>query len=419
MDVGIDDLHAYGCEAALDIRLLFEHRGLDTRRFENLMMLAKSVGMPFEDPVTHAVNAAWPIVSALPAEQRECIELLITASESGLDFGKSLSTYIHDQLRLSRRCRVIEIKQACYAATAALQLAASYVRSHAHAGYAPKVLIIATDVARSAAKHTYAEPSQGAAAVAMLVARDPAVLNLDFGASGFHSFEVMDTCRPTPEIESGDPDLSLLTYLECLDACYRNYCTVVPDADVMGTFDHLLFHAPFPGMVRGAHRQLLRKFASRDAALAADADFQRRVAPSLEHVRQVGNVYSASVYLGLLSLLELAPIEREERVGLFSYGSGCSAEWFSGVVNPRGAQLVRSRPLRPVLESRYRLDMEEYDRLLDANARLTFGTRDFEVQLDGCEAVFEQQFRKRRRLMLRRVRDYHREYVWSDEQVFV
>src|SRR6185436_9053818 len=122
---------------------------------------------------------------------------------------------------LSRRCRQFEVKQACYAGTAGLQMAAAWLA----AGLAPgaKALIVATDVAGAAAKHTYAEPSQGTGAVAMLVSETPHILALDLGANGYHSYEVMDTCRPAVRLETGDPDLSLLSYLDCLEHSYADY----------------------------------------------------------------------------------------------------------------------------------------------------------------------------------------------------
>src|SRR5215217_5996422 len=98
--VGIEALHVYAGVASLDSRVLAEHRGLDLRRFDNLMMREKSVALPSEDPVSFAVNAAKPVVDALAPAEKDAIELLITCSESGIDFGKSISTYVHDHLGL-------------------------------------------------------------------------------------------------------------------------------------------------------------------------------------------------------------------------------------------------------------------------------------------------------------------------------
>ena len=127
MPVGIEAINAYVGRASLGVEQLFEARGLDDRRLGNLMMERKSVNLPCEDPVTNAVNAARPLVQALTDDERDRIELIIVGTESGLDFGKPISTYIQHYLGLTRRCRSFEVKHACYGATAALQAAAAMV----------------------------------------------------------------------------------------------------------------------------------------------------------------------------------------------------------------------------------------------------------------------------------------------------
>ncbi len=107
--VGIEALNVYGGSAKIDVRMLAEARQLDTTRFDNLMMKEKTVVMPYEDPVSYAVNAAKPIVDSLSDDDRKRIEMVITCSESGVDFGKSMSTYIHAYLGLSRNCRLFEL----------------------------------------------------------------------------------------------------------------------------------------------------------------------------------------------------------------------------------------------------------------------------------------------------------------------
>ncbi|MBL1275226.1 MAG: hydroxymethylglutaryl-CoA synthase family protein [Ectothiorhodospiraceae bacterium] len=409
MRVGIEAINFYGGVAYVNIRDMFEQRGLDLERFENLMMEKKSVGFPCEDPVTIGVNAAKAIVDQLTAEEKNSIELVITSSESGLDFGKSLSTYIHDYLGLSRHCRLFEVKQACYGGTAAFQMAACFVASQASPG--AKALVIATDVPRIAAKNTYAEPSQGFGAIAMLVSDKPEIFELDWGASGQYSFEVMDTCRPLPEIETGDPDLSLLSYLECLENSYEAYQKKVEGTHLQNTFDYLVFHTPFAGMVKGGHRKLMRP-----AKLSPDiieTDFQRRVVPSLRYCTQVGNVYSATVYLALCGMIDTADLGEFNRVGIFSYGSGCASEFYSGVVTSQSQAKLRNMRIGSRLAERRELNMQEYDHMLDLNMEWTFGIQNKEVDVSRFADIYAQYFEGRKLLVLKRVNNFHREYDWS------
>lgn len=410
MGVGIEAINFYGGRAYLDIRTLFGARQLDLRRFDNLMLHRKSVALPCEDPVTFGVNAARPMLERLGAEVRGRIELLVSATESGLDFGKSISTYLHDHLKLSRTCRLFEVKHACYGGTAALQTALNFVAANSSPG--AKALVIATDQAKAAIKGSYVEPSQGAGAVALLVGDQPGVLEIDFGANGYHAYEVMDSCRPTAEIETGDSDLSLVSYLECLEQSFKVYAERVEGADFLDTFDYLAFHTPFPGMVKGAHRMMMRKLKSASPAVS-DADFERRVAPSLRYCREIGNLYSATVYLALAGLLGAAPIDGPRRVGLYSYGSGCCAEFFSGVISPGSQRHFRAMPGAPALEDRHALSMEDYDALLELGLGWTFGTKDRGMDVEPFRPLYERVYAGRGLLTFRGVRQYHREYDWS------
>jgi polyketide biosynthesis 3-hydroxy-3-methylglutaryl-CoA synthase-like enzyme PksG len=356
------------------------------------------------------VNAAKPLVDQLTFDERSRIEMIVTATESGVDFGKSLSTYIHDYLGLSRNCRLFEIKHACYAGTAALQMALNLVAANGSPG--AKVLIVATDIAKAAVKGSYVEPSQGAGAVALLVSDQPDIMEVDFGANGYYSYEVMDSCRPTPEIETGDSDLSLVAYLDCLENSFKAYADRVDGADFLETFDYLAFHTPFPGMVKGAHRMMMRKLKGLPAS-KSDADFEQRVAPSLSYCVEVGNIYSATLYLALCGLVDTADLQTAKRVGLYSYGSGCCSEFFSGVVGPGSKNKLAQLEKQLSLETRHELAMDEYDSLLDLGLEWGFGVKNKEVNISTFQQIYDRTIGGQGLLMLRQIKDYHREYYWS------
>ena len=110
VSVGIEDINIYSEALYIDVKDIFKNRNLNMERYDNLMMEEKSVGLSCEDVVTNGVNAAKPIIDKLSDEERNSIELLITSSESGIDFGKSISTYIHKYLGLNKNCCIFEVK---------------------------------------------------------------------------------------------------------------------------------------------------------------------------------------------------------------------------------------------------------------------------------------------------------------------
>ncbi|WP_439596804.1 hydroxymethylglutaryl-CoA synthase family protein [Falsiroseomonas sp.] len=409
--IGIEDLGVYAGRASLDVAMLAEARGLNHARFANLLMKRKSLCAPWEDAVSFAVNAARPLVAALSPAQRQAIELVIIATESGLDWGKSAATYVHHYLDLPKHCRLFEVKQACYGGTAALQMAAAMVAASPNPE--ARALVIATDLGRPV-PHSYAEPSQGSAAVALLVSRNPVVLALESGASGVHGYEVMDACRPTPEIETGDADLSVLSYLDCLEHSFRAYAARQPGVDFVTHFARLAWHTPFGGMVKGAHRNMMRKFRQAPPS-AAEADFEARLRGSLLFCQEVGNIYSGTVFLALAGALaspDFVP-EAPVRIGLFSYGSGCCSEFYSGLADARSAQAVCARGISAALVARRPMDMPRYEALIARTRDGLVGTKQITVARDGLEQLWEEGFAGSGLLVLDRIENYQRRYRWA------
>lgn len=409
MKVGIEVMNVYTGAAVLNVDFIFENRGLDFSRKKNVMTDLKSVGVPCEDPITNAVNAAKPMIDSLNQEDKEKIELVIVSSESGIDFGKSITSYVHRYLGLSNNCKMFEIKQACFGCTAAVSLATSFLASDISPD--AKVLVISSDTARPTVAKTYAEPTQSTGAVAMILSNQPDIMQIDVGAYGNYCFEVMDTFRPKPDFEFGDSDTSLLAYLDCLDGSVNNYKKKVDNVDLCTTFDYLVFHAPFGGMVKGAHRKIMKKSIIDQKLI--EADFEKRTLPSLMYCMQVGNLYAASVFLGLMSLIDHIELKNAKRVGMFSYGSGCSSEFFSGVITPKSKEKLHQMRIQAGLDGRYKLSFEEYEKLLALNLGWGLGVENRKVDYTEFADIYHQFFEGKNMLVLDEIKDYRRIYKWS------
>jgi polyketide biosynthesis 3-hydroxy-3-methylglutaryl-CoA synthase-like enzyme PksG len=414
--VGIEAMNACAGNAYVNVETLAEHRNLEPLRFRNLLMKEKTIALPHEDPITFAVNAARPLIDAMSPEERDRIEMVITCTESAFDFGKSMSTYVHKLLGLNRNCRLFELKNACYSGVAGVQMAINFVLSQASPG--AKALVIATDIARfiksdvrddNAPDWAFFEPSAGAGAVAMIVSDVPYIFQVDVGANGYYGYEVMDTCRPVPDSEAGDVDLSLLSYLDCFENAFLEYQKRVAGADFAATFGYLAMHTPFGGMVKGAHRDMMRKTV-RANPKDIEADFERRLMPGLLYCQRVGNIMGATTMLALLSTIAHGDFRAPQRVGCFSYGSGCCSEFFSGVVTSDGQDRVRKLGLDERLAQRYELTMDEYDHLLMSNKSVRFGTRN--VVLDTGFIPQAKAAAGKQTLFLTEIKEFQRQYEW-------
>lgn len=415
VSVGIESMNVFGGITYLDIIELGKYRDIDTSTYEKLLIKEKTVPLPCEDPVTNGVNAAKPLVDTISQKDKDRIELLITCSESGIDFGKSMSTYIHYYLGLNRNCRLIEMKNACYSGTAGLQMAVNFILSQVSPG--AKALVIITDTSRFMVEDggknlnmdwEFFEPTSGAGAAAVLVSETPHIFQIDVGANGYYGYEVMDTCRPTPDGEAGDADLGLLSYLDCCEQSFLRYKERVVDADYHNTFGYLACHTPFGGMVKTAHKTMMRKLY-RAKTPEIEEDFKKRVEPGLKYCQRVGNIMGASIFMALASIIDNGHFDIPKRIGCFSYGSGCCSEFYSGVVTKEGQEKLLRFNIEQKLDNRYKLSMGEYEKLLAYSCKVKFGKRNIKVDFDLIPDITDFCQGK---LILDEIKEFHREYKW-------
>ena len=126
--VGIDDASFQTPLFYLRLEDLATMRGIEPNKYRvGLGQYKMAVPPPDEGIVTMAASAAHRILNE---DNRDQIGLVLFATESSIDQSKSAGIYVHQLLNLPKRCRVLELKQACYSATAGLQLALTWLQAN-------------------------------------------------------------------------------------------------------------------------------------------------------------------------------------------------------------------------------------------------------------------------------------------------
>ena len=243
---------------------------------------------------------------------------------------------------------MVELKQACYAGCAALQLGQHYLAQHPE----KKVLVIASDIARYGLGSP-GEPTQGCGASAFVLSTKPRIVAFD-PEYGVYTQNVHDFWRPNYRNEAlVDGKYSTKVYLETLTECWKDY--VANSKRTFDEHDRFCYHIPFTRMAEKAHERLMR-INERDAGHALLSK------SCLRYSEQMGNSYTASLFIGLSSLLEN---EQEDltgkRIGFFSYGSGAVGEFFSGRVLPGYRKFLNSERHLELLTSRTPLEVAQYE----------------------------------------------------------
>ena len=350
MTIGIDKIGFATSPYVLRLKDLAAARDTDPEKLsKGLLLKEQSVAPITEDIVTLAATAADDI---LTDEDKEAIDMVILATESGIDQSKAAAVFVHGLLDIQPFARSFEMKEACYAATAALD----YAKLHVEKFPQSKVLVIASDIAKYGIG-TPGEPTQGAGAVAMLISQNPRILSFN-DDNVAQTRDVMDFWRPnyatTPFVNG---IYSTQQYLDSLKTTWSEYQKQTGLA--LTDFAAVCFHLPYPKLALKGLKKILDKSVSEEKKDQLQYNFDQ----SILYSQRVGNIYTGSLFLGLLSLLENDPqLKAGDRIALFSYGSGAVSEIFSANLVPGFEQLLDHKRMEK-LDQRTVLSVADYERL--------------------------------------------------------
>ena len=386
--IGIDKIGFAMPKYFLDIRDLALGRNENENKFvKGLMQSEMSISPVTEDIVSLGASAAAQI---LDEEDKKNIDMVIVGTESGVDQSKASAVFIHHLLNIQPFARCIEIKEACYGATAALSFAKNYIEKNNDAS----VLVIASDIARYGID-TPGESTQGAGSVAMLIKKDPAIAVIN-DENVCQTRDIMDFWRPNySDFPYVDGHFSTKQYLDCLTTTFEEYKKRYNQS--LDDFDAFCFHLPFPKLGLKAINSILEKNIEKEIK----NDFLEKFHTSIIYGKRVGNIYTGSLYLSLLSLLENCEnLNGGDKIGMYSYGSGAVCEFFNLTLVEGFKNHLRCDRLND-FENRKQLSMEEYENMffekivLDEEGNCDFSNNKFIQESDNSFVLAKIENHKR------------------------
>lgn len=350
MTIGIDKIGFATSQYVLKLQDLAEARGIDPEKLSKGLLLKElSIAPLTEDIVTLAASASDSI---LTEQERQEVDMVIVATESGIDQSKAAAVFVHGLLGIQPFARSFEIKEACYGATAALH----YAKLHVEHSPESKVLVIASDIAKYGIE-TPGEPTQGAGSVAMLITQNPRMMAFN-NDNVAQTRDIMDFWRPnystTPYVNGV---YSTQQYLDSLKTTWleyqKRYQLTLDD------FAAVCFHLPYPKLALKGLKKIMDKSLPQEKKDLLQKHFDQ----SILYSQKVGNIYTGSLFLGLLSLLENTDsLKAGDKIALYSYGSGAVAEFFSGeLVEGYEAYLDKDRLNK--LNQRTALSVADYEKV--------------------------------------------------------
>lgn len=422
--VGIDRISFTTPHYYVDLTDLAKARAIDPNKFTiGIGQSEQSVPPNNQDIVTLGAQAALPLLKYV---KKDKLKMLIVGTESGVDASKSSALYIHNLLKLNSCARCIEIKEACYGGTAALMTACDYVRVHKDS----QVLVIAADIARYGL-NTPGEVTQGAGAVSMLISANPHVLKIN-DDSVVKSCDIQDFWRPVyQDTALARGKFSSEKYIEFFLDVWQRYSK--QNSCDLNDFAALCFHLPYTKMGLKALRAAMD--SSENLSETSRVRLLEKYETSTKYSRRIGNIYTGSLYLGLLSLLELDgnpevvnpgaanpvatsiqanaiqansscenqkfnPLKAGDKIGLFSYGSGAIGEFFTGTLMQGFKQALFTSEHIEMLNSRAKLTVSEYEKMFNSVAK--YCPEDF---------VSDSSHRERTQFFLNSISSQERNYI--------
>lgn len=375
MRIGIDRMDFATTNDYLDLVELAKERGVDPNKFTiGIGQDLQAVVPPTQDIVTLGATAAKKL---LTPELEKNISTVIVATESGIDNSKASAIYIKHLLGLSDFTRTVEMKEACYSATAAIQFAKGVVALNPQ----ETVLVIAADIARYGL-NTPGEVTQGAGAVAMLISRNPHILTLE-DTTVAYSKDIMDFWRPLYATEAlVDGKYSTNVYIEFFLQTFTRYQQLT--GRELADFAALTFHMPFTKMGKKGLEGLLK---DRNDEVAQR--LRTQLTASQLFSRQVGNLYTGSLYLSLMSLLQNSDLRAGSRIGLFSYGSGAEGEFYTGILEDGYEHYMNN--IQEELKHRHQVSVAEYEKLFSSQLGMNDRDIEFDVTNDPLPFVLKGQ----------------------------
>lgn len=404
MGFGIEAASYYVPSLYLEIKDLAEKRNIEPAKLEKGLGL-KKMAFPdvHEDAATFAAEALLRLIKDYNINPKE-INRIYLGTESAVDAAKPTATFamqmVESQLesqfgvRVFRNCDVVDMTFACVGAVDALQNCLDFVRANP----GKKAVVIASDYAKYELESS-GEYTQGGGAVALLVSDQPNLVEIEntFGVatesvfdffkprrSGLKSDYSASTATMPDKIElfSDEPvfdgQYSNQCYQDRIREAYQHYKELTAAAKPYEQWRYIIFHLPYAYHGKRVFTELYSlennlpySTPEEQKTVAKSEDYIRfiseKIEPSQRASSEIGNMYTASIFMAMLSALEHSLESGEElsgkKIGFVAYGSGSKSKVFAGTVGSGWKKVAEKWRLFDYLDQRQRIDFETYEKL--------------------------------------------------------
>jgi hydroxymethylglutaryl-CoA synthase len=415
MKIGIDSISFDVAKIHLPITTLATARNIEAEKLEKGLGLSKmTLADVHQDTVVFAANALTKLIEENSIDLEEIARIYV-GTESSIDSSKPISSFLIALMeqkfgadRLSS-CDAVDFTFACIGGVDAMQNCIDFIRLNP----TKKAIVVTTDLAKYDLNST-GEYTQGAGALAMLLCSNPRIMTFDnhwaTSTKGvfdfFKPYRTLDkqtitgTNSNDPWFDNLEAEIEIHKEQPVFDGQYSNQCYMdrtraayfafkklkAEYGCTYNSWESIVMHLPYAFQGRRmlseiyaldaeskpidgtedavTYQNKLKEISKSDAykAFIAKKLQAAETASSL-----IGNLYTGSIFMGLLSTLATFYNSDKEisgtTFGFLAYGSGSKSKVFEGEVQPLWREAVAPTKLFETLEESHKIDFSTYEKL--------------------------------------------------------
>ncbi|KAB1156057.1 hydroxymethylglutaryl-CoA synthase family protein [Flavobacterium luteum] len=415
MKIGIDAITFDVAKIHLPIKTLANARNIEPEKLEKgLGLLKMTLPDSHQDTVVFGANALTKLIldNKIPLEE---ISRIYVGTESAIDNSKPISSFLIALMEQKfgenslSECDVVDFTFACIGGVDALQNCIDFITLNP----TKKAIVVTTDFAKYDLNST-GEYTQGAGALAMLITSKPRIIAFEnhWATSTKGVFDFFKPYRKVSkkEITGNDTNEPWLDNLESeieihkdqpvFDGQYSNQCYMDRTREAYFTFkkikntsetvyetwESIVMHLPYAFQGRRmlseiyavdaensiiSRNETAEEYQNKLKEISKSEAYKNFVIEKLQPAEiassLIGNLYTGSIFMGLLSTLAHFYDTKKEitstKFGFLAYGSGSKSKVFEGTIQSEWKSAFANINLFETLEKSFEIDFDTYEKL--------------------------------------------------------
>jgi hydroxymethylglutaryl-CoA synthase len=438
MKIGIDAIAFDVAKIHLPIKTLANARNIDPEKLEKgLGLLKMTLPDTHQDTVVFGANALTKLILENQINLSEIARIYV-GTESAIDSSKPIASFLVNLIEEKfgenalSECDVVDFTFACIGGVDAMQNCIDFVTLNP----TKKAIVVTCDIAKYDLNST-GEYTQGAGAVALLIASNPRIIAFKnhwaTSTKGVFDFFKPYRTLSKSEITGNDNNDSWFDNLEAeieihkdqpvFEGQYSNQCYMDRTRNayfsfkkikntsetIYNSWESIVMHLPYAFQGRRMLSEIYALDAENSVVYENDSavDYQnklkeisktdeykafvtQKLQPAELASSLIGNLYTGSIFMGLLSTLahfyDTNKDVSGKKFGFLAYGSGSKSKVFEGTIQPDWKLALAKVKLFETLENSAEIDFDTYEKLHKKEQKLSIQSPKNEWILDRIES---------------------------------